>query len=110
MKNDEHNPRVCEIFHQAIEIIGKRWTGAILYSLFNGPMRFSEFHDAIPQLSSRLLTERLKELEENNIILRDVSTDRPIQVIYSLTEKGQALKPIMASIGQWAYKWKLEKV
>ena len=64
MEEKEHNPQVCQVFHHAIEIIGKRWTGAILSILFSGPKRFSEFHDAIPELSSRLLTERLKELDD----------------------------------------------
>ncbi len=106
MKNEEsHNPQVCNVFHQAIEIIGRRWTGVIIYALGNGPKRFCEFQEAIPDISSRLLTERLKELEENDLIIRDVSTDRPIQVFYSLTPKGEALQPILKSIGAWASDW-----
>jgi DNA-binding HxlR family transcriptional regulator len=100
-----HNTKVCNLFHTAIEIIGRRWTGAIIYVLFTGPKRFCEFNDAIPEVSSRLLTERLKELEEYGLICREVSTDRPIQVIYSLTEKGQALQPILKELGEWAGQW-----
>ena len=102
----EKSSQVCQVFHEAIEIIGRRWTGVIIFSLFSGPKRFSEFNDSIPELSSRLLTERLKELEENNLITRDVSKDRPIQVIYSLTPKGKALEPILNSIGEWGHHWK----
>jgi DNA-binding HxlR family transcriptional regulator len=102
---EEHSPRVCNLFHNAIEIIGRRWTGAIIYSLISGPKRYSEFSDAIPDISSRLLTERLKELEEYSLIRREVSSDRPIQVIYSLTKKGMALQPILADLGEWAAKW-----
>jgi len=102
----EHNRKVCNVFHNAIEIIGRRWTGVIIYTLFSGPKRFSEFAQAIPELSSRLLTERLKELEDNFLIAREVISDRPIQVIYSLTEKGKALKPILESVAQWGHDWK----
>jgi DNA-binding HxlR family transcriptional regulator len=100
-----HNTKVCHLFHNAIEVIGRRWTGAIIYALFSGPKRFCEFNEAIPEVSSRLLTERLKELEEVGLIKREVSTERPIQVIYSLTPKGQALQPILQNIGEWAAKW-----
>jgi DNA-binding HxlR family transcriptional regulator len=101
-----HNTKVCQLFHNAIEIIGRRWTGAIIYSLCSGPKRFCEFNEAIPELSSRLLTERLKELEEYGLIRREVSTERPIQVSYSLTEKGLELQPIFENLGEWANKWK----
>lgn len=101
-----HNEKVCSLFHNAIEIIGKRWTGAIIYCLCGGSKRFSELQEAIPDISSRLLTERLKELEETEIISRQITKDRPIQVIYSLTEKGLDLEPIFGSIHDWASKWK----
>jgi len=100
-----HDKKVCEVFHNSIEVIGRRWNGAIIYALFSGPKRFSEFTESIPDISSRLLTERLKELEEFNLVNREVVSDRPIQVIYSLTQKGQALQPIMESIGNWATQW-----
>lgn len=103
-----HESKVCELYHIAIEVIGKRWTGAIIFVLCYGSKRFSEIIDAIPDVSSRLLTERLKELEDFGILKREVSTDRPIQVIYSLTEKGLALKPILEDIGKWAHDWKNE--
>jgi DNA-binding HxlR family transcriptional regulator len=101
----EHNPRVCGAFHCAIELIGRRWTGAILAALMGRPRRFSDFKEAIPELSDRLLTERLKELEERGLVEREVLTGRPIQVLYRLTEKGAELQPIIEAIGGWAQKW-----
>lgn len=101
-----HDEKVCSLFHNAIEIIGRRWTGAIIYCLCGGGKRFSELQDSIPDISSRLLTERLKELEDNKIINREITKDRPIQVVYSLTQKGLDLEPIFKSIHDWAYNWK----
>ncbi|MFN8673507.1 MAG: helix-turn-helix domain-containing protein [Candidatus Sericytochromatia bacterium] len=101
-----HDAKVCSIFHHAIEIIGKKWAGAIIYTLCDGSKRFSEIQESIPDISPRLLTERLKELEDYKIILREVTTDRPIQVFYSLTPKGLELKPIFNSIQEWAVNWK----
>lgn len=104
-KDCKHKKQVCQVFHTAMEIIGKRWTGAIITTLFDGPSRFNEFHSAIPDISSRLLTERLKELEEYGLVTREVLNDRPIQVIYTLTEKGKELRPILNMIGEWAGRW-----
>lgn len=100
-----HDEKVCQVFHQAIEIIGRRWTGAVLSVLGHGPRRFSEIRECIPDISDRLLTERLKELEEVGILVREVSTGRPVQVLYRLTPKGEALQPILAAIGAWADQW-----
>lgn len=107
---EKHDKRVCSIFHQAIEIIGKKWTGAVIYCLFSGSKRFCELQESIPEISSRLLTERLKELEENNIVSREISKERPIQVLYSLTKKGKSLEPILKSIHEWAADWNTLKV
>lgn len=105
---NQHGPHVCHIFHQAIEIIGRRWTGAILFVLCQGPRRFCELREGIPEISDRLLTERLKELEEGGIVVREVGSGRPIQVLYRLTPKGKALQPILQAIGEWANQWKAE--
>ena len=59
---------VCPYYHEAVELLGKRWTGAIVHVLLPGPMRFSEIAQAIPQISDRLLSMRLKELESFGII------------------------------------------
>lgn len=101
----EHNSQVCDKFHTAIELIGRRWTGAIISSLLSGATRFCEIRESIPGISDRLLTERLKELEDNGIVARDVVPTRPPQVSYVLTEKGQALKPVLDCITQWSHDW-----
>ena len=96
---------VCTVFHYAVELIGRRWTGAILTVLHQGATRFCEIREAIPGISDRLLAERLKELEEHGIVSRQVVDTRPPQVSYHLTEKGEALAPVLDSISQWAEKW-----
>lgn len=100
----EHGP-VCHLFHAAIELIGRRWTGAILFALQQRPRRFSDFREAIPDISDRLLSERLKELEEADVISREVTATRPVSVIYRLTPKGEDLGPVMAAVGAWAARW-----
>jgi DNA-binding HxlR family transcriptional regulator len=95
----------CTAYHQAVELIGKRWTGAILFVLLDGPLRFSEVKLLVPDLSDRLLSERLKELEAEGIVERRVIDDMPVRVEYRLTEKGQALEPAVRSLKTWARSW-----
>jgi DNA-binding HxlR family transcriptional regulator len=98
--------QVCGDFHHAIELIGRRWSGAIISVMFKGASRFCELREAIPGISDRLLTERLKTLEDAGIIARDVTPTRPPQVRYALTEKGHALAPVLDSITSWAHDWR----
>jgi DNA-binding HxlR family transcriptional regulator len=97
---------VCPHFHAAIELIGKRWTGAIVCVLAERPMRFGELGKAVPGLSDRLLSRRLRELEEERLVEREVEAGTPTRVIYSLTEKGAALGPTIQEIRVWAEQWK----
>src|SRR3982751_5172943 len=83
----------CGLYHRAVELIGKRWTGAILLVLMDGPLRFSEIRQLVPDLSDRLLSERLKELETEGIVERTVLDVGPVHVEYGLTEKGRELEP-----------------
>src|ERR671922_2093739 len=92
-------------FQQAIGILGKRWTGLILYVLSEGPRRFSEIAEQIEFVSDRMLSERLKELEAEGLIERRVFAEVPVRVEYSLTEKGRDLGPVFMAIGKWASKW-----
>src|SRR5918996_703583 len=62
----------CGLYHRAIELVGKRWTGAILLVMMGGPLRFSEIRALVPDLSDRLLSERLKELEAEGVVERHV--------------------------------------
>ena len=85
--------------------IGKRWSGAIISVMLKGASRFCELREAIPGISDRLLTERLKELETAGIVTREVEPTRPPQVSYRLTPKGQALIPVLGSIASWGHDW-----
>lgn len=96
---------VCPHFHAAIELIGKRWSGAIIWAMGEGPMRFNELKKAIPGLSDRLLSQRLRELEEAGVVKRTVEDGLPVKVSYGLTEKGRTLKPAIQSLRQWACHW-----
>lgn len=97
--------QMCPRYETAIELLGKKWTALLLRILLSGPKRFSEFKLQVPDLSDRLLSERLQELEENGIIVREVHNTRPVLVEYHLTEKGLALQPVVDSIGKWAEHW-----
>jgi DNA-binding HxlR family transcriptional regulator len=96
---------VCPYFHQAVELIGKRWTGAIVHALLPGPMRFSEIAHAIPDISDRLLSMRLRELECEGIVTREIHAANPVRVEYALTDKGAALAPAVTALGAWAREW-----
>src|SRR5437868_13783264 len=88
----EQQPCCCPRYHEAVELVGKRWTGAILYVLLHGgPLRFTEIGQAVPDLSDRLLSERMKELEARGIVERRVHEGTPVKVSYRLTEKGRQL-------------------
>ena len=96
----------CPRYHEAVELVGKRWTGAILYVLLaGGRMRFSEIAQAVPDLSDRLLSERMKELEARGIVCRHVEEGAPVKVFYELTERGRQLAPAMQELKAWADRW-----
>ncbi|MBO8142380.1 MAG: helix-turn-helix transcriptional regulator [Firmicutes bacterium] len=97
--------QMCPHYRAAIRLLGKKWTGMLLRVLLGGPRRFSDFRRQIPDLSDRLLAERLKELEEHGIVSRVVHGGRPIVVEYRLTEKGRELAPVVEAIQAWADRW-----
>ncbi|HTT93706.1 MAG TPA: helix-turn-helix domain-containing protein [Solirubrobacterales bacterium] len=97
---------VCPQFHEAIELIGKRWTGAIVCALTERPMRFGELGKVVPGLSDRLLSQRLRELEEEGLVEREVEAGTPTRVTYSLTPTGADLGPAIAELKAWAKRWK----
>ncbi|MDP8943172.1 MAG: winged helix-turn-helix transcriptional regulator [Actinomycetota bacterium] len=86
-------------------MVGKRWTGAILLVLLDGPLRFSEVRQLVPDLSDRLLSERMKELEAEGIVERRVIDETPVRVEYELTAKGRALEPAVRALKSWARDW-----
>jgi len=95
----------CGLYHQAVELVGTRWTGAILLVLMDGPLRFSEVRELVPEISDRLLSERMKELEAERIVERHVSDCGPVRVEYALTDKGRALEPTVRALKSWAHYW-----
>jgi DNA-binding HxlR family transcriptional regulator len=99
-------PSCCSLYHHAIELIGKRWTGAILLVLMDGACHFSQVRDLVPEISDRLLSERLKELESEGIVERRVIDGAPVRVEYSLTPKGRALEPVVHQLKAWAHEWR----
>ena len=95
----------CEVYRRGIEILGRRWTGAILRALMAGRTRFNDIAHTIPGLSDRLLSERLKELESEGLVRRTVIPCTPVRVEYTLTEAGEALIPVVRTIATWAETW-----
>ena len=96
----------CPYYHQAVELIGRRWTGAILEILMqSGALRFSSIAAAVPDLSDRMLSDRLKELEAHRLVERTVYPGPPVRVQYALTLKGQELAPTLAELKRWARNW-----
>jgi len=104
-KHEDGIVQLCPRYHRAIELIGKRWTGAVIRVLLAGPRRFNEILANIPGISDRLLTERLRELEQAEIVRRDVETCSPVRVTYGLTEMGRDLENPLGEIGRWAERW-----
>jgi DNA-binding HxlR family transcriptional regulator len=96
----------CPHLHEAVELIGRRWTGAIIEVLrHDGPLRFSEIVSGIPGLSDRLCSERMKELEARGVVERTVHPGPPVRVEYDLTRMGRALGPSLNALQAWAQEW-----
>ncbi len=98
-------PALCTSFHHAIELIGRRWTGAVISLLLQSRCRYATLRDAIPDITDRMLSERLQELESERIVERTVIPETPVRVEYSLTKKGRALAAAVEAISDWAHKW-----
>jgi DNA-binding HxlR family transcriptional regulator len=99
-------PACCPYYHEAVELIGRRWTGAIVAVLMDGgSMRFSEIAHAVPELSDRLLSERMKELEARGVVSRNVDAGPPVKVVYELTDMGRSLEPALQELKSWARRW-----
>jgi len=108
MKHDMEqmmDPAFCPYFHEATELIGRRWNGAILRALLHDLSHFNEIKRAIPRLSPRMLSERLKELERAGLVDREVIPTVPVRTRYRLTEKGRQLSPVFDAIEVWAKVW-----
>ncbi|MEX1264599.1 MAG: helix-turn-helix domain-containing protein [Actinomycetota bacterium] len=96
---------MCEHFQRAAELIGKRWNPQVVRALQTGAARFGDIRSAIPQISDALLSDRLKELEAERIVTRDVTPSTPVLIEYHLTERGRDLTKVMDELGRWAERW-----
>jgi DNA-binding HxlR family transcriptional regulator len=104
--NDTTRPgTVCPLYHQAAELIGRRWTGAIVWAMADGAVRFGDIVAAVPGISDRMLSERLKELEAEGVVTRTVYPEHPVRIEYRLTEKGRDLGTATDAIAAWAHRW-----
>jgi DNA-binding HxlR family transcriptional regulator len=101
----DYAAQFCPRYHHAIELIGRRWTGVILRVLLHGATRFSDVANAVPDLSDKMLAERLRELEAEGIVTRTVIPEAPVRVEYRLTDKGRALEGAVAALTSWAEAW-----
>ena len=97
--------QVCARFHRAIELIGSRWTGAILQTLLQGRTRYASIKVAVPDITDRMLSERLRSLEAEGLVLRVVVPETPVRVEYELTRKGHELQNALGEIATWAERW-----
>lgn len=95
----------CPHYHHAVEIVGRRWSGAIVRALLYGATRYVQIRQTIPELTDKMLSSRLRELEAEGIIVRTVVPDTPVRVEYHLTEKGRDLERAVAALSQWADRW-----
>ncbi|BAB04227.1 helix-turn-helix domain-containing protein [Halalkalibacterium halodurans] len=96
---------MCPKYEAAIDLLGKKWTGLIIRVLLAGPKRFKDIKAQIPGMSDRILTERMKELEQLEVVIRHVYPEKPVRIEYELTEKGKDLTPVIEAIQQWGEKW-----
>jgi DNA-binding HxlR family transcriptional regulator len=99
----------CPQYHHAIELIGRRWTGAILRAMLHGSSRFSDLRAAVPDLSDKMLSHRLKELEAEGIVKRSVFPETPVRIEYRVTDKGSALERVLSALEDWADTWDAER-
>lgn len=101
----ERSAAFCPRYHRAAEIVGRRWSAAILRAMFAGAGRFGQILEAVPDLSNRMLSERLKELESEGIVEREVIPETPVRIEYRLTRKGRDLGPVVEALSEWAERW-----
>lgn len=99
----------CPTFQAAVELIGRRWNGAIVLAAQRGTRRFGEFSTAIPGMSERLLAQRLRELEDARIMIRTVETGRPVSITYTLSERGEELARAVQPLIDWGERWLSEE-
>lgn len=95
---------ICPRFEKAMGLLSQRWTGLIIYQLLPGPQRFCSIESSVG-VSGRVLSERLKDLENEGIVKREVFPETPVRIVYSLTDKGMSLAPLMDEVEKWSQNW-----
>jgi len=100
-----HQAGYCAQFQRAMDLLGRRWMGAILSVLMSGPHRFNEILAAVPGLSDPMLTQRLREMEAEGLAVRRVYPTSPVRVEYELTDRGRDLDSVFSAISVWGHKW-----
>ena len=95
---------ICPRFEKAMGLLSQRWTGLIIYQLLPGPQRFCNIESSVG-VSGRVLSERLKDLENEGIVKREVFPETPVRIVYSLTDKGMSLAPLMGEVEKWSQNW-----
>src|SRR5215208_186749 len=105
MDGHGERPAFCPYYHRAVELIGRRWSGVILRAMLSGVERFSDLTAAVPGLSDRLLSERLKEFEAEGLVERVGYPETPVRIVYRLTDKGRALGDVVTAVSDWAEAW-----
>ncbi|WP_222853419.1 winged helix-turn-helix transcriptional regulator [Fodinicola acaciae] len=101
----ERGDRFCPDYHRAVEMIGRRWNGVILRELLLGATRFAQIRAAIPEMTDKMLSSRLRELEDEGLVSRTVIDERPVRVEYALTEMGRDLEEAINALSSWADRW-----
>ncbi|MDI4644364.1 winged helix-turn-helix transcriptional regulator [Cohnella hashimotonis] len=97
--------KMCPKYEHAAELLGKKWTGLIVRVLMGGPKRFKDMKEQIPDMSDKMLTDRMKELESSGLVKRTVYPEMPVRIEYELTDKGRDLEDVIESIQNWGEKW-----
>lgn len=95
---------LCPRFEKTVSILSQRWTALILYQLMSGPQRFCTMTEKLG-VSGKTLSERLKDLEQQDFVVRNVYPETPVRIEYSLTKKGMSLMPVMKEIENWSMEW-----
>jgi DNA-binding HxlR family transcriptional regulator len=90
-------------FQRAIELVGKRWSACVVRALLTGgEVRYNTLLHGIPDISDRVLTERLRELEDEGLVQRSVDPGPPVRVTYHLTPRGRELRGVFDAVDGWA--------
>lgn len=97
--------KMCPKYEAAMKLLGKKWTGLIIRVLLGGPKRFKDIKKQIPDMSDRMLTERMKELEHIGVLKRNVYPETPVRIEYELSSMGQDLETVIQSIQHWGERW-----